>query len=134
MTVLALDLSSPPLVRFWFHAPCDRLNMNDRGHWSRRQRLTKYWRTTAWGYATAWALENRRPLPPCLVRVTFGVPDRRRRDPHNTAPTVKAIIDGMVSAGFWPDDTPDQVAVLDPRFAVGDTSVIVECWAMGVTV
>jgi len=48
---------------------------------------------------------------PSFVRVTFGVRDPgRRRDPHNYMPTVKAIIDGLVDAGVWPDDTPEDVA------------------------
>jgi crossover junction endodeoxyribonuclease RusA len=51
-----------------------------------------------------------------MVRVTFPVHDARRRDPHNLAPTVKAIVDGLVDAGVWPDDTDTWVIVLDPRF------------------
>lgn len=31
-------------------------------------------------------------------------PTVSKADPHNTAPTVKALIDGMVHAGLWPDD------------------------------
>lgn len=137
MTVLALD--SPPLVRLWFHAPAERLTMNKRYHWTARARLTKVWRQAGFVAARNHLLDpagygyrsTTMPLPPCAVRVTFGVPDNRRRDSHNTAPTVKAIIDGLVDAGFWKDDTSDYVIVVDPRFTKGDTSVIVECWPLG---
>lgn len=44
--------------------------------------------------------------------------DRRRRDPHNFAPTLKHVIDGLVDAGLWPDDTPEYVRTLEPALAV----------------
>ena len=46
------------------------------------------------------------------------VVDRRRRDPHNFAPTLKHVIDGLVDAGLWPDDTPEYVRTLEPALAV----------------
>ena len=33
-----------------------------------------------------------------------ATPDRRRRDRHNLAPTVKAMMDGLIDAGLLPDD------------------------------
>ena len=127
-------MNADPILRLWFTAPDERYTMNKRYHWAVRARLTKVWRTAGMVAARNAKLEGgiNDHLRPCLVRVTFGVPDRRRRDPHNTAPTVKAIVDGMVDAGLWPDDTPDQVAIVDPVFAKGDDSVIVECWPMNV--
>jgi crossover junction endodeoxyribonuclease RusA len=124
---------APPVARFEFRAPDERLTMNKRYHWAVRARLTRMWRICGHGAAASWRHPcgtdpHPIPLPPCLVRVTFGVPDNRRRDPHNTAPTVKAIVDGMVDAGLWPDDTPDQVTILDPVFVKGGPMVLVECW------
>lgn len=52
---------------------------------------------------------------PSVVQVMLPVPDRRRRDPHNYCGTVlKAVIDGLVKAGAWPDDTPDYVGHREP--------------------
>jgi crossover junction endodeoxyribonuclease RusA len=46
---------------------------------------------------------------PSLERVqiiyVLRVPDRRRRDPENWAPSVKAAIDGLVVAKVIPDDS-----------------------------
>ena len=38
------------------------------------------------------------------VEFEFTYPDRRRRDRSNLAPTVKALMDGMIDAGLLPDD------------------------------
>lgn len=123
-----------PLVRMYFHAPDERLTMNKRYHWAVRARITKLWRTQAFVSAKNFRLQSgvrAHTLRPCAVRVTFHVPTNHRRDPHNTAPTVKAIIDGLVDAKFWPDDTPDYVSVLDPVFVkdvVAPAGVLVECF------
>jgi crossover junction endodeoxyribonuclease RusA len=102
-----------------FSQPADTLTMNHRWHWSRRSVVTRCWRSAAMFAAVAQlgAGPSARRRPPCMVRVTFPVAVDRRRDPHNMAPTVKAIVDGLVDAGVWPDDTDTWVIVLDPRFA-----------------
>ena len=124
-----------PLASFTLGAPAERLTMNKRYHWTLRARLTKQWRLAGFVAATNWFHQSNtsRPLHPCAILVTFGVPDRRRRDPHHTAPTVKAIVDGLVDAGFWRDDTPDHVVVLDPMFErANPTLVKVELWPVAV--
>jgi Holliday junction resolvase RusA-like endonuclease len=42
-----------------------------------------------------------------------------RRDPSNYLPAVKALVDGLVDAELWPDDTPDYVSVAEPILKVG---------------
>lgn len=101
--------------------------MNDRLHWSARSRLTRQWRHAAHVHACEQLGRTRsdRARPPCGVRVHFPVRDPgRRRDPHNLAPTVKAIVDGLVDAGVWPDDTDEYVTVLDPRFYKPDGALV----------
>ena len=44
---------------------------------------------------------------------------KTRRDPHNVFATVKPIVDGLVDARFWPDDTAEWVTVLEPEFWTG---------------
>lgn len=110
-------------ISFTFPAPARRLSLNDRGHWTRRSNLTREWR-----HATGiWALQSRPRgghLPPSTVHVTFEVKDpNRRRDPHNNAPTIKALVDGLVDAGYWPDDTAQWVTVIDPTFIKGTDRV-----------
>lgn len=58
--------------------------------------------------------------------VQIPVRGRRRRDPHNyTGTVVKAIVDGLVDAGFWPDDTGEHVTIVDPMLLPGGREVIV---------
>lgn len=62
---------------------------------------------------------------PLRVRVTIPVASMaRRRDPHNYVGTVvKAVLDGMVTAGVWPDDNERWVEVLEPRLDPGGAVV-----------
>lgn len=51
---------------------------------------------------------------PARVTVALPVKGNYRRDPANYYPTVKAIVDGLVLADVWPDDTPAFVEVTEP--------------------
>lgn len=106
-----------------FRQPCPLMSMNDRAHWSVRAREARQWRN-ATHIAARHAINtsapgfNPIPLPPSIVTVVLPVPDRRRRDPHNYFATVKPIIDGLVDAGLWPDDTPEWVTTAEPTLQV----------------
>jgi hypothetical protein len=106
-----------PITTFEFVQPDKRINMNDRLHWSARARTSRAWRNAA-HIAAVGASRGRGPAAraagPRDVVVRFDVTGVRRRDPHNWHPTVKAIVDGLVDAGLWPDDTPDHVHILEP--------------------
>lgn len=104
-------------------AGCGLLNMNDRSGWRTRAAHVKAWRTTA-RYASTndhiagssdW---NGQALGPSVVACVIDVPDRRRRDPHNLYPTVKACIDGMVDAGVFDDDDATHLTTTEPTFRV----------------
>lgn len=99
-----------------FPAPGPLMSLNDRTHWAARARTTKAWRRTA--ARAAWRIRPPRHQPRSTVAVELPVRDRRRRDPHNYTPTLKAIVDGLVDAGLWPDDTPDHVHTLEPTLRV----------------
>ncbi len=107
------------------------LSMNDRKHWRAHALDVRYWRGGA--SCAAWRRDNcERPpatyMNPAMVCVTLDVPDKRRRDPANFFPCVKAIVDGLVDAGWWPDDTPEWVTVVEPvlRVVKGPLMVTVE--------
>jgi crossover junction endodeoxyribonuclease RusA len=115
-----------------FDRPAPLMSMNERLHWSKQRRHARLWRAAA-----CWATIHQVPvqrviarrLPPCTVTVVLPVHDRRRRDPHNYFPVVKAVIDGLVDAGLWPDDTPEWVTTTEPRLRLADPAdeiVIVE--------
>jgi hypothetical protein len=113
-------------VTITFPEPADRLMSNDRPHWSRRARLTRIWRqaTALHAHRTLGPGRKNRAQPPSFVRVTFPVTVNRRRDSDGPAPTVKAIVDGLVDAGCWPDDTPNYVETLGSRFEKGGMVIV----------
>lgn len=106
-------------TRIRFPQPGVLLNLNHRVHWRRRAAVTKLWRTSAY-----WAATTLSPIPGVrlhdhrYVQMIIPVPDRRRRDPSNLFPLVKASVDGLVDAGLWPDDTPEFVTTIEPYLFV----------------
>ena len=50
------------------------------------------------------ATRNRPALDRANAVAIVGYPTARRADPPNSAPTVKALLDGAVDAGLLPDD------------------------------
>jgi crossover junction endodeoxyribonuclease RusA len=117
-------------IQITFDRPAPLMSMNQRLHWSEQRRHARLWRSAAaWNTATQVPLPVGRRLPPCTVTVVLPVHDRRRRDPHNYFPVVKACVDGCVDAGLWSDDTPEWVTTTEPRLrlaAKGDDIVIIE--------
>lgn len=98
-----LSFTVPAKARVW--------SANARVHHFTRQKLTEKWRTAAREAAAGINQHEGRWY------VQGSVPFRResRRDPHNFQGTVvKAVIDGLTDAGFWPDDTPEWVVLADP--------------------
>lgn len=98
------------------------LTQNDKMHWAARSRVTKQLRRL--GYVIG--REGRGVDVLCLQRARvefeFAYPDRRRRDRHNLAPTVKALMDGLIDAGLLPDDSD--------RFLDGPHTIINDYLAM----
>lgn len=99
------------------------LSANDKMHWAARARLTKQLRQ--WGYLLGREGQGvaRLHLTRARVEFEFAYPDRRRRDRHNLAPTVKAFMDGLIDAGLLPDDSD--------RFLDGPHTVIADRLAAG---
>lgn len=79
------------------------LTANQRLHWSKRMRRTRILRAYAASEARLHGLAGAR-LGPSAVTAMIGYPAQTRADPANAAPTVKAIIDGLVDARVWDDD------------------------------
>jgi len=81
------------------------LNANQRMHWAQRKNRTAYLRELA---ATS-CHQARRFKEPVHIVATVSTPTNSRFDPPNAAPTVKALIDGIVDAGVIPDDDHEHV-------------------------
>jgi crossover junction endodeoxyribonuclease RusA len=83
------------------------LSLNDRLHWSERNRRGQDLRKAMWAIA-------KRARIPVLERVSIVVeyqppPLGRSRDADNLAVSGKYCIDGLVSAGVIPDDNSRHV-------------------------
>lgn len=97
------------------------LTANQRLHWRQRAERTKHLRQRG---AYAQQLDGGRLERATLV-AQFTYPDRRRRDDANLAPTVKALIDGIVSGyspgpswrGLLPDDDANHLVAVTYRRA-----------------
>lgn len=105
--MIIVDLGLPP-------TPPLSINRERALHWAARCRQLDPWRDLAWATAINAGLRPLLGQAPAVVTVHLPVPDRRRRDPHNYIPTVKAIIDGLVNAHVWPDDDPRYLSVNEP--------------------
>lgn len=103
------------------------LTANQRLHWSTRMRRTRMLRAYAASEARIHGLACRR-LGPCVVTAVIGYPTATRADPANAAPTVKAIIDGLVDARVWDDDDhthiPSVAFTRDPQKAPKGTYTV----------
>lgn len=103
-----------------FPAPARLLNLNDRMHWAAKGRLVKEWRNaTAWRALEMFPRASSEPLPPSIIDIALPVRVRRRIDPSNLSMTSKCIVDGLVDAGWWSDDSSEFVTVLEPSIVVG---------------
>ena len=123
-----MNIITPDTTTIRFRPPARLLSMNDRHHWRVRARLARDWRLAA-----QLAAEPHHParlanaadlaLPPSVISIVLPVRDSRRRDPHNYFATVKPIVDGLVDAGLWPDDTPEWVTTTEPTLSRTTTDV-----------
>ena len=87
------------------------LSANQRLHWAPAAKRTKALRFMAYAAARSELLTG---LGTTHVAAFIGYPRNGKADPANAAPTVKALIDGMVDAGVWPDD--DSTHVIGPTY------------------
>jgi len=89
------------------------ITANMRGGWQPRARATRLWRAAAGWKAKQLGgvsfVHGARVI--CELRF-FG---KRRRDPANWADTAKAVLDGFVDSGVFPDDNSDYVTGPDMR-------------------
>lgn len=86
------------------------LSANSRMHWRRKAEITKQLRWI--GNLSAHGREGDMVrFHQCEVAVSVAYPRRGRADPPNSAPTVKAILDGFTDAGLWEDDDSDHITL-----------------------
>jgi len=87
MITIPLPFTSPPL------------RSNDRADWHAKAKTTREVRQAA-----AMVARRKRVKWPVAAILVWTVTDARRRDAGASAPTLKAVMDGLVDAGVLPDD------------------------------
>lgn len=91
------------------------LSANDRMHWAPKSKRTKALRELGRELAESADLPA---FDVAHIAAFIGYPRNGRADPANASPTVKALIDGLVDAGVFPDD--DSTHVIGPTHLRGN--------------
>lgn len=106
------------------------ITANQRTHWRATAPMVKQWREVA-----AWRARKVPTLQRAHVVVEVRFSDKRRRDPGNWAPTAKAVVDGLVDAGVFPDDNYQHVIGPDmrlgPHVTKAEEALIVHIFRVG---
>ena len=87
----------------------EMLNANDRPHWAQKAKITAYLRQIGRLKVSEGKYTTYTKKRPCGLVVTIYAPTKRRMDPPNFYPTVKALVDGMTDAGIWTDDNHEVI-------------------------
>lgn len=107
------------LVVFRFHLEKSfLLSANDRRHWADKARRVRFYRQQAYLKGVDYFNLGGRKFARAKVTAAVKLSGKRRFDPANASPTVKAIIDGLTDAGLWEDDNAD--VVTEVSFRAGD--------------
>lgn len=93
----------------------EMLSANDRMNPHVKAAITAHLRQLSAYQANHQGINLDRPYGenwPAVVAVTVHPPTRRRMDPPNWYPTVKALVDGLTDAGIWTDDNSTVIPVM----------------------
>ena len=93
-------------------APAPWLNANSRTDRRGQTPNRRAWRDAAHVYARQARLPK---LGQAHITAVLSFRDRRRRDPHNYYPTIKAVVDGLVDYGVLDDDSSEYLIGPDIR-------------------
>lgn len=87
------------------------LSLNDRCHWSERNRRGQAIKAMTWALASKAGARIPRGLSGVHIAITYRPPYLNRRRDHDNIPAAsgKYAIDGLVAAGVLPDDCPPHV-------------------------
>lgn len=98
-------------MTFWVEGP--RILLHNEA--TRLHHMNEHVRVQEWVELGFWTMADMgapKNIGPCRVTSVAQYPVNKIGKLPDTAawnPTVKALIDGFVKFGLWPDDTPDQV-------------------------
>lgn len=112
------------MIEISFDAPWEpwSINMERTKHWSWRAKRARDYRLCAM-VATRELSIGMQPPSHIEVQLPFDKASNRR-DPSNYLPAVKSIVDGLVDAGLWKDDTAEYVSISEPVLKKGGQVVV----------
>jgi len=104
-------------VTLTFKIPHDKwLSSNQRLHWASKAKRTKWLRSESREFTSNLLYPGIKPRRNTVqVTAHIGYPSNAKADPNNAAPTTKALIDGLVEAGIFMDDSHEWVLGPDHR-------------------
>ena len=88
------------------------LNAERSKHWRNHRQQTSTDRQHGWVLGARLKANGYRPPTPAVVASRPTYRHRPWPDVGNWLPAVKAVVDGLVDAGWWPDDTAEYVSCL----------------------
>lgn len=97
------------------------LNSNDRMHFHQKAKAIQELKRLAFNKVRN-PLNSLEKLPlfdkqrPCGVTLTVFTPTKRRSDPDNLQPTLKALMDGFTESNLWTDDNHEVVKFTKYQF------------------
>ena len=94
----------------------EMLNANDRPHWTQKAKITAFLRHIGRLKVSECKYTAYTKKRPCGLVVTIYAPTKRRMDPPNFYPTVKALVDGMTDAGLLTDDSHEIIKYMTFEF------------------
>lgn len=100
----------------------EMISSNDRYVPIVKSQITKHLRQLAEKQSRGLVEKPYDEKNPCDVIITVRPPSKRRMDPPNWYPTVKALLDGMTDAGVWTDDNNHVIKIT--AFQAGELSGI----------
>lgn len=101
------------------------LSLNHRMHYMVRAKLTREVRAAAGEVITEAGIP---PIERLRAWIEYEPRDKRRRDPINLIPTLKACEDALVDCGVVPDDNPEFVESVMPKILPKTTEKFGRVW------
>lgn len=92
------------------------LTSNQRLHWAAKaKRVAQVRQLAGWEATRARRDDGLGPFERVHVCAWIGYPTRAKADPSNSAPTVKAVLDGLTDGRMWADDDSEHVVAVEYR-------------------
>lgn len=94
----------------------EMLNANDRLSWQKSHKITARLRRLGEIEGRKCKTTTYNKNHSCGLIITVFPPTKRRMDPPNFYPTIKALVDGLTDAKIWTDDNHEVIKYMTFRY------------------